>query len=197
MLTKQETLLERHRAESRRAGNPGEPLHHVAHRVWSYSDGTSFRPIILTQSFLVAQALFSQGGCQRGGFWEVVGRVVSPFDLSRALPVGGGSLVPCSSPGPPVVKQLMPWLLRRLARVGGFGQCASPNRFFPTKPPGEALPLSAVEAVRASPGPLEEVKLVPGRRTRASGQQSPLTHPVHLCLWQVFPQGPVPAGLGA
>ena len=32
-------------------------------------------------SFLVAQASLSQGGCQRG-FWEVVGHMVSPSDLS-------------------------------------------------------------------------------------------------------------------
>ena len=31
--------------------------------------------------------------------------VVSPFDLSRTLPVGGGLLVPCSLSGPPVEKQ--------------------------------------------------------------------------------------------
>ena len=31
-------------------------------------------------------------------------RLLSPFDLSRILPVGGGLLVPCSLPGPPVVK---------------------------------------------------------------------------------------------
>ena len=41
-------------------------------------------------SFLVVQALFSQEGRHREGFWEVVGRVVSPFDLSWALQVGGG-----------------------------------------------------------------------------------------------------------
>ena len=51
-------------------------------------------------------ALFSQDECQRG-FWEVVRQVVSPFDLSQTLMVGGGLLVPCSLPGPPVVKQLM------------------------------------------------------------------------------------------
>ena len=56
-----------------------------------------------SESFLVVHALFSQNGCQ-WGFWEVVGHVVSPFDLSRTLPVGGGLLVPCSLPGPPVVK---------------------------------------------------------------------------------------------
>ena len=33
-------------------------------------------------SFLVVHALSSQDGRQRGGFWEVVGHVVSPFDLS-------------------------------------------------------------------------------------------------------------------
>ena len=37
-----------------------------------------------SESFLVA--LLSQDGCQRG-FWEVVGHVMSPFDLSRTLPL--------------------------------------------------------------------------------------------------------------
>ena len=57
--------------------------------------------------FLVVYTLISQDGCQREGFWEVGRHVVSHFDLSRTLPVGGGLLVPCSSPGPPVIKQLM------------------------------------------------------------------------------------------
>ena len=60
-----------------------------------------------SESFLVVHALFSQDGCWRKGFWEVVGHVVSPFDLSRTLPVGGDLLVLCSLPGPPVIKQLM------------------------------------------------------------------------------------------
>ena len=60
-----------------------------------------------SESFLVVHALFGQDGCQREGFWEVVGPVVSPFDLSRTLLVGVGLLVPCSLPGPPVVKQFM------------------------------------------------------------------------------------------
>ena len=34
-----------------------------------------------SESFLVVRALFSQDGCQREGFWEVAGHVVSPFDL--------------------------------------------------------------------------------------------------------------------
>ena len=62
------------------------------------------------------------------GFWEVDGHAVSPLDLSRTLPVGGGSLVPYSLSGSPVIKQLGKWLLWCLARVGGFNQCASPNR---------------------------------------------------------------------
>jgi len=48
------------------------------------------------ESFLVVHALFSQDGCQREGFWEVVGQVVSPFDLSQTLLVGGGLLAPRS-----------------------------------------------------------------------------------------------------
>ena len=60
-----------------------------------------------SESFLVVQALFSQDGYQREGFWEVVRQVVSPFDLSQTLLVGGGLLVPCSLRGPPVIKQLM------------------------------------------------------------------------------------------
>ena len=46
-------------------------------------------------------ALISQDGCQQEGFWEVVGHVVSPFDLSQTLLVDGGLLVRCSLPAPP------------------------------------------------------------------------------------------------
>ena len=35
-----------------------------------------------SESLLVVHTLFSQDGCQREGFWEVVGQVVSSFDLS-------------------------------------------------------------------------------------------------------------------
>ena len=72
-----------------------------------------------SESFLVVRALFSQDGCQREGFWEVVRQVVSPFDLSRTLLVDGGLLVPCSLRGPPVVKQLM----QMIAMVPGQGGC--------------------------------------------------------------------------
>ena len=48
-----------------------------------------------SESFLVVHALSSQDGCQWERFWEVVEHVMSLFDLSWALPVGGGLLVPC------------------------------------------------------------------------------------------------------
>ena len=79
-----------------------------------------------SKSFLVVHALFNQDGCQREGFWEMV---VSPLDLSRTLPVGGGLLGPCSLPGPPVIKQLM----QMVTMVPGgwavsVSVLASPNR---------------------------------------------------------------------
>ena len=51
-----------------------------------YGDGISFL-VVFSQSFglrvqMVVHALFSQDGCQGEGFWEEVGNVVSPFDLS-------------------------------------------------------------------------------------------------------------------
>ena len=54
--------------------------------------------------------------------------VVSPFDLSQTLPVGGGLLVLCSLPGPPAVKPSRQMVTMAAGRVGSFSQCASPNR---------------------------------------------------------------------
>ena len=79
-----------------------------------------------SESFLLVHALFSQDGCQRGGFWEVIGHVVFPFDLSRTLPVGGGLLVPCSLPGPPVVKQLMQMVTMVPGQGGQFQSMCFP-----------------------------------------------------------------------
>ena len=56
------------------------------------------------------------------------GHAVSPLDLSRTFLVGGGLLVQYSLSGSPVIKQLMQMVSRGLARVGGFSQCASPNK---------------------------------------------------------------------
>ena len=78
-----------------------------------------------SESFLVVHALFSQDGCQREGFWEVVGHVVSPFDLSQALPVGGG-LVSCSFLGPPVVKHLMQMVTMVPGQGGWFQSVCFP-----------------------------------------------------------------------
>ena len=58
----------------------------MACRLGFYGDGISFRVVFSqlsdSESFLVVHALFSQ---DREGFWEVVGHVVSPFELSRTL----------------------------------------------------------------------------------------------------------------
>ena len=54
------------------------------------------------------------------------GHAVSPLDLSRTLPVGGGLLVPYSLSGSPVIKQLMQ-MVTMVPDQGGWFQCASPN----------------------------------------------------------------------
>ena len=79
-----------------------------------------------SESFLVVHALFSQDGCQREGFWEVVRPVVSPFDLSQTLPVGGGLLVPCSLPGPLVIKQPMEMITMVSDQGGRFQSVCFP-----------------------------------------------------------------------
>ena len=79
-----------------------------------------------SESFLVVHALFSQDGCQREGFWEVVGQVVSSFDLSQTLLVGGGLLVPCSLAGPPVIKQLMQMVTMVPGQGGPFQSVCFP-----------------------------------------------------------------------
>ena len=78
-----------------------------------------------SESFLVVHALFGQDRCQRG-FWEVVGHVVSPLDLSWTLPVGGGLLVPCSLPGPPVVKQFIQIVIMVSGQGGQFQSVCFP-----------------------------------------------------------------------
>ena len=53
-----------------------------AFMVMGLASGLSLANHSDSEPFLVLQALFSQDGCQREGFLEVVGQVVSPFDLS-------------------------------------------------------------------------------------------------------------------
>ena len=83
-----------------------------------------------------------QDGCQREGFWEVVGHVVSPFDLSRTLLVGGGLLVPCSLPGPPVIKQLMHIVTLVPGQGGRFQPVCFPSQYCQqaAQIPGSFLP---------------------------------------------------------
>ena len=66
----------------------------------------------------MAHASLSQDGCYQEGFWEVDGHLLSP-DLSQTLPVGGGLLVLCFLPGPPVIKQL----IGMVTVVPGQGGC--------------------------------------------------------------------------
>ena len=96
----------------------------MARSLQFYGDGISFW-VVFSQPFWLSvlpgdAGLVLPSGCQREGFWEVVGHVVSPFDLSRTLPVGGGLLVPCSLLGPPVIKQLMQMVTMVSGQGGRF-----------------------------------------------------------------------------
>ena len=114
MLTKQETLLGKtfslggEQQDKRTQENSSATgLAVSGFMVMGFVSGLSLANHSDSESFLVVYALFSQDGCRREGFWEVVGHVVSPFDVSWTILVGGGLLVLCSLPGPPVVKQFM------------------------------------------------------------------------------------------
>ena len=78
------------------------------------------------ESFLVAHASLSQDGCQQEGFWEVDRHSVSPFDLSRTLPVGGGLLALYSLSGSPVIKQLMQMVTMVPGQGGRFQSVCFP-----------------------------------------------------------------------
>ena len=76
-------------------------------------------------SFLVIHTLLSQDRWQRG-FWEMVRHVMAVFNLYRTLPVGGGLLVLCSLPGPPVIKQLMQMITMVPGQGGWFQSICFP-----------------------------------------------------------------------
>ena len=102
----------------------------MARSLQFYGDGISFW-VVFSQPFWLrvppgGACLVQPSGRQTEGFWEVVGHVMSPFDLSRTLPVGGGLLVPCSLPGPPVVKQLMQMVTVVSGQGGRFQSVCSP-----------------------------------------------------------------------
>ena len=96
-------------------------------RVMGLVSGLSLANQSNSESFLVVRILFSQDGCQQGGLWNVVGHVVSPFDLSRTLAVGGGLLVPCSLPGPLVIKELLQMVTMVPGQGGGFWSVCFPK----------------------------------------------------------------------
>ena len=84
VLTKQELLLGK--GTRARAGVLREPGRTalpcgLQSRVLLLVSGLYLANLSDSESFLVAQASLSQGGCQRG-FWEAVGHMVSPSDLS-------------------------------------------------------------------------------------------------------------------
>ena len=56
-----------------------------------FVSGLSLASYSVSESFLVVHTLLSQDGFQQG-FWEVVGHVASPFDLSGTLQVSAAFL---------------------------------------------------------------------------------------------------------
>ena len=88
MLTKQEILLGKGTwVESSRVREPRRTalphgLQSQGFMVMVLVSGLSLANHSDSESFLVVHALFSQDGCQRERFWEVVRHVVSPFALS-------------------------------------------------------------------------------------------------------------------
>ena len=113
MLTKQENFIGKGHPGGEQEGKGTQEnssvtwLAVLGFMVMGLFSGLSLANHFDSESFLVVHALFGQDGCQREGFWEVVRHVVSPFDLSLTLLVGGGLLVLCSLAGPPVIKQLL------------------------------------------------------------------------------------------
>ena len=68
------------------------------------------------------------------GFMVVLdGHAVSPLDLSRALPVGGGLLVPCSLSGSSVIKQLMQMVTMGPGQGGRLQSVCFPQQFPPAR----------------------------------------------------------------
>ena len=89
MLTKQETLLGRGPLGREQEGEGAQENCSVTwlavsgFMVMGLVSGLTLANPSDSGSFLVVvHTLFSQDGCQRGGFWEVEGHLASPFDVS-------------------------------------------------------------------------------------------------------------------
>ena len=132
-LTKQEPLLGRGtRAESSRVREPRRtvlPHGSQSQILWWWESRLSLANHSDSESFLVAHALLSQDGRQREGFWEVLGHIVSLFDLSQILPVVGGLLVLCSLLWPPVVKLVLQIVTMVPSQSRQFQSVCFPNRY--------------------------------------------------------------------
>ena len=59
--------------------------------------------------------------------------MVSPFDLSRTLLVGGGLLVPCSLPGRPVIKIFMQMVTMVSGKGRSFQSVSFPKQLSPER----------------------------------------------------------------
>ena len=132
MLTNQEILLGRCAwKECSRAREPGRTalslgLKSLVLWWWDYFPGFSEKYSFCLRALPGVHTLLSQDGRQWEGFLEVAGHVMSPFDLSQTLPVGVGLLVPCSLPGPPVIKQLIKMVTKGPGQGGRFQSVCIP-----------------------------------------------------------------------
>ena len=130
-LTKQEILLGRGtQVEGRGVREPRRTALPPGCSLRFYGDGISFR-VVFSQSFWLRVLSGGTGIIQPR--WMLERRIlgggrtcVSPFDLSRTLPVGGGLLVPCSLTGPPVIKQLMQMVTMVPGQGGRFQSVCFP-----------------------------------------------------------------------
>ena len=132
VLTKQEILLGKGtRAESRRVREPRRTavtwLAVSGFMVMGLVSGLSLASHSDSEPFLVVLTLFSQDGCQRGGFWEVVRQVLSPLTFPELFWLVEAYLVPCSLPGLPVIEQLMQMVTMVPGQGGWFQSVCFPN----------------------------------------------------------------------
>ena len=136
MLTKQETLLEGAPGREQQGEEPREDCSTCG--LWSHVYGEGIRfwvvsgqlfwlrvlPGGITQTSWIPERRIL-GGCMD---WHLL----SPFDPSWVLPIDGDSLVPCSLPGSPVVKQLV-WMVTVVPGQGEWSVGVSPENIMVIK----------------------------------------------------------------
>ena len=87
--------------------------------------------------------------------------MVSPFDLPQTLPVGGHLLVPCSLPGPPVIKQFMQMVTSVPGQSGQFSVIVPPQ-IEPASPAFPAPDLSSL-ILSGTEAKVSDLQVVLGR----------------------------------